>query len=75
MFIINATALNRETRCFVFDSTTIAQVVGDKLERQGYEVEILDQSGETIVQFPPDPYGRLLGLHDQKTGPRERCRR
>ena len=63
MFIINGTALNRETKCFVFESTTVARVIADKLESQGFEVEILDQLGESIVQFPPDHYRRLLGLH------------
>ena len=63
MFIVNGTAANQDARCFVFDSNTIAQVVGDKLERLGFDVEILDQLGEAIVQFPPDPYRRLLGLH------------
>ncbi len=63
MFIINGTSPNRETRCFVFDSGTIARVIAEKLESQGFEVEILDQLGESIVQFPPDPYRRLLGLY------------
>ena len=63
MFIVNATARDQEARCFIFDSTTIAQVIGEKLESQGFQVEILDQLGETIVQFPPDPYRRLLGLN------------
>ena len=62
MFIINGTAPNRETKCFVFDSPTIARIVRDKLESQGFEIEILDHGGETITQFPPDPYRRLLGL-------------
>ena len=63
MFIINGTSPNRETRCFVFDSTTIARVIAEKLESQGFEVEILDQFGESVVHFPLDPYRRLLGLH------------
>ena len=63
MFIVNATSQNRETRCFVFDSSTIALVIADKLESQGFDVEILDQGGEAITQFPADPYRRLLGLH------------
>ena len=63
MFIINGTSPNRETRCFVFDSTTIARVIAEKLESQGFEVEILDQLGESVIQFPPDPYRRLLGLY------------
>jgi hypothetical protein len=63
MFIINGTSPNRETKCFVFDSPTVARVIGDKLESLGFEVEILDQLGEEIQHFPADPYRRLLGLH------------
>ena len=63
MFIINGTAPNRETKCFVFDSTTDCKSYCGKLESQGFEVEILDQFGESVVHFPLDPYRRLLGLH------------
>jgi hypothetical protein len=62
MFIINGTSPNRETKCFVYDSPTIARVIGDKLESQRFEVEILDQLGEEIQHFPADPYRRLSGL-------------
>jgi hypothetical protein len=41
----------------------MARVIADKLEDQGFEVEILDQDGELIIQNPADPYRRLLGAH------------
>ena len=65
MFIINGKSSGRsaESCCFVFESITIARVIADKLEGQGFEVEILDQGGEVIVQDPVDPYRRLLGAH------------
>lgn len=61
MFIINGIAANREDRCFLFDSLTIAMVIADKLERLGLEVKILDQRGDD-GELPPDPYERHLGL-------------
>jgi len=65
MFIINGTSRGRsaEPCCFVFESITIARVIADKLEGQGFDVEILDQEGEVIVQAPADAYRRLLGAH------------
>jgi hypothetical protein len=57
VFIINATAKNCETKCLVFDSGTIARIISDKLERQGFEVEILDQSGEQSPGSPQIPTG------------------
>ena len=65
MFIINGTSTARspETRCFVFESITIARVIADKLEGQGFDVEVLDQGGEVIIQDPVDPHRRLLGAH------------
>jgi hypothetical protein len=63
MFIINGTSTNSETRCFVFESTTIARVIAEKLQGQGFDVEILDQGGEVIIQDPVDPYRRFLGAH------------
>lgn len=65
MFIINGKSRGRsaESRCFVFESITIARVIADKLEGQGFDVEILDQGGEVIIQDPTDPYRRLLGAH------------
>jgi hypothetical protein len=45
MFIISGTSTRQphETRCFVFESITIAPVIAEKLKDQGVEVEILDQ--------------------------------
>ena len=65
MFIINGTCAGRspESRCFVFESITIAWVIADKLQTQGFKVEILDQRGEIIFKDPVDPYRRLLGAH------------
>jgi hypothetical protein len=65
MFIINGSSRGRsaESCCFVFESIAIARVIADKLEGQGFEVEILDQGGEVIIQDPVDPYRRLLGAH------------
>ena len=63
MFIINGTSTSQDTRRFVFESITIARVIADKLEGQGYEVEILDQGGDLVTQTAPDPYRRLLGAH------------
>ena len=63
MFIINGTSSILETRCLVFESITIARVMADKLERQGFDVEVLDQEGELIIQDPADPYRRLLGAY------------
>jgi hypothetical protein len=63
MFIINGTSTILETRCFVFDSITIARVIADKLQSQGFDVEVLDQEGELIIQDPADPYRRLLGAY------------
>jgi hypothetical protein len=65
MFIINGTSRGRsaESCCFVFESITIARVIADKLEGQGFDVEILDQGGEVVIQDPVDSYRRLLGAH------------
>jgi hypothetical protein len=65
MFIINGTSTSQspETRCYVFESITIARVIAEKLQGQGFEVEILDQGGEVIIQDPVDPYRRFLGAH------------
>ena len=65
MFIVNGTSTiqSSEARCFVFESITIARVIADKLQDQGFDVEILDQGGEVIIQDPVDPYRRLLGAH------------
>ena len=65
MFIINGISNSQspETRCFVFESITIARVIADKLQGQGFDVEILDQMGEVIIQDPVDPYRRFLGAH------------
>ena len=65
MFIINGTSAGQfpESRCFVFESITIARVIADKQRAQGFKVEILDQRGEIIFKDPVDPYRRLLGAH------------
>ena len=63
MFIINGTSSVLESRCFIFESITIARVIADKLQSQGFEVEVLDQGGELMIQDPADPYRRLLGAH------------
>jgi hypothetical protein len=43
MFWINAIDQSLAERCFVFESFTIAQIIAEKLERHGFEVEILNQ--------------------------------
>jgi hypothetical protein len=65
VFIINGTSRGRsaESSCFVFESITIARLIADKLEDQGFDVEILDQGGAVIIQDPADPYRHLLGAH------------
>ena len=65
MFLINCTSLSQpsETRCFAFESITIARVIAEKVRGQGFDVEILDHGGEVIIQDPPDPYRRFLGAH------------
>jgi hypothetical protein len=47
----------------LFESITIARLIADKLEGQGFDVEILDQGGEVIIRDPADPYRYLLGAH------------
>ena len=62
MFWITAiSAQPPEERCFVFESITMAQIIADKLERQGFEVEILDQDWEAITQIPEDPHRCHMG--------------
>jgi hypothetical protein len=58
MFVINGISDNQspETRCFVFESITIARVIADKLQGQGFDVEILDQMGEVVVVDPEPPF-------------------
>ena len=63
MFIINGTSTVLEARCFIFESITIARVIADKLQSQGFKVEVLAQGGELMIQDPADPYRRLLGAH------------
>jgi hypothetical protein len=65
MFLINCTSTSQssQTRCLVFESITIARVIAEKVRGQGFDVEILDESGEVIIQDPPDPYRRFLGAH------------
>lgn len=47
--------------CFVFESFTIAQIIADKLDRQGFEAKILNQDWEAIARIPDDPHRRLMG--------------
>jgi len=63
MFWINATSRNqsRDERCFVFESFTIAQIIADKLERQGFAAKILNQDWEAPAQTPEDPHRCLMG--------------
>jgi len=62
MFCITAlSAHSSDERCFVFESFTMAEIIADKLERHGFEVEILNQDWETITQIPEDPHRRLMG--------------
>ena len=63
MFWINAVTRDqlRNERCFVFESFTIAEIIADKLRRQGFDAEILNQDWELIAQIPEDPHRRLMG--------------
>ena len=62
MFWITAiSAQSPDQRCFVFESFTMAEIIADKLERQGFEVEILTQDWEAIRQIPEDPHRSLMG--------------
>ena len=63
MFWINAIsrAQSHDERCFVFESFTIAQIIADKLERQGFAAEILNQDWEAPAQIPEDAHRRLMG--------------
>ena len=63
MFWINATSRDQshDERCFVFESFTIAAIIADKLRREGFDAEILDQDWELIAQIPEDPHRRLMG--------------
>jgi hypothetical protein len=63
MFWVNAIDQSLSERCFVFESFTIAQIIADKLERHGFEVEILDQDWATVAHIPDDPHRRLMGAH------------
>lgn len=59
MFWIIAVS-DQEEGCFVFESFTTAEIIADKLERQGFEVEILGQDWLAITQIPEDPHRRLM---------------
>jgi hypothetical protein len=62
MFWITAISpQSRNERCFVFESFTMAQVIADKLQRHGFEVEILNQDWEAVAQYPDEPHRRLMG--------------
>lgn len=62
MFWITAISTQSpDERCFVFESFTMAQIVADKLERQGFEVAILDQDWEAITKLPDDPHRLHVG--------------
>jgi hypothetical protein len=62
MFWINAAPRDqsRDERCFVFESFTIAQIIADKLDCQGFEVQILNQDWE-VPEVPDDPHRLLMG--------------
>jgi hypothetical protein len=74
MYIISGTTSDRQVRCFVFKSITIARVIADKIERQGFDVEILDKDGEVVLHDPEydpeDEYRALLGVHIQDLIPK-----
>ena len=63
MFWINAISADGSLRvlCFVFESFTIAQIIADKLERDGFVTQILDQEYQAVAVFPDDPHRRLMG--------------
>ena len=63
MFWINAIsrAHSHNERCLVFESFTIAEIIADKLRREGFDAEILNQDWELIAQIPEDPHRRLMG--------------
>jgi hypothetical protein len=65
MFWINAISTDGslQERCFVFESFTIAQIIADKLERQGFITQILDQKFQALSKIPRDPFRRFLGIH------------
>ena len=65
MFWINAISNDGsfQDRCFVFESFTIAQIIADKLEREGFVTQILDQEYQAVGQIPEDPYRSFMGVH------------
>lgn len=65
MFWINAISVAGalQERCFVFESFTIAQIIADKLEREGFVTQILDQEYQTVAQIPSDPFRRFMGMN------------
>jgi hypothetical protein len=65
MFWINAISTDGslQERCFVFESFTIAQIIADKLEREAFVTQILDQEFQAVTKIPKDPFRRLLGVH------------
>jgi hypothetical protein len=71
MFWINAisTDASPQERCFVFDSFTIAQIIADKLEREGFIAQILDQEFQAVTKIPQDPFRRFLGIHRSASRP------
>jgi hypothetical protein len=65
MFWINAISADGSLRerCFVFESFTIARIIADKLEREGFVTQILDQQFQALSKIPRDPHRRLMGAH------------
>ena len=65
MFWINAISTDGspQERCLVFESFTIAQVMADKLERDGFVTQILDHEFRAFTEIPKDPFRHLLGIH------------
>jgi hypothetical protein len=73
MYWINAISKDGslQERCFVFESFTIAQIVADKLEREGFITQILDQQFHALAEIPKDPCRRLLGVRRRHTPDRQ----
>jgi hypothetical protein len=64
MFWINAISTDGslQERFFVFESFTIAQIIADKLEREGFITQISDQEFQAVAKIPKDPFRRFLGV-------------
>lgn len=47
----------------MFESFTIAQIIAEKLEREGFVTQILDQEYHAVAQIPEDPHRQLMGAY------------